>query len=145
MVVNHPPGVADGTRRAPLTGPLVRTEAPEELLRCAHRHLAVAATQLARAGRFSPEESARYALAAARFRALTERPWDDGGRWRALAPFVTAISGAPVAVADLFASACLHRRVVPPARSIDPELVDEAKELLRGLRWQVPPLDAGPA
>lgn len=143
MVMRDRLGAAEGAPCATPAGQVVLADASEELLRCAHRHLAVAATQLAQSGRFWPEESARYALAAARFRALTERPWGADGCWRALAPFVSTASGTRVAVAELFAAACLRYRVTPPPRSIDRELVDEGKELLRGLRWHVPPLGEG--
>jgi hypothetical protein len=139
MVVRDLHGPGEAARPA---GPIVLADESEDLMRCAYRHLAVAATQLARGDACWPEESARYALAAARFRALTEQAWTAGAsRWREAAPFVTAVSGAPVPVADLFASAVLRRRTDPPARSIDPELVNDAKDLLRGLSWQVPPLD----
>lgn len=118
---------------------------PDELLRCAHRHLAVAATQLASAGGCPADQSARYALAAARFRALTEQPWGTVSRSRGAAPFVRTLDDNPVPVADLFASACLRHRVEPRLRSIDRALVEEAKDLLRGLSWHVPALGDDPA
>lgn len=115
----------------------------EELVRCAHRHRAIAATQLVGAESCPAEQHARYTLAADRFRALTERPWGVGGRcWEAV-PFVASVDGGRIALAELFASACLRHRVEPPLRAIDPDLVEEAKDLLRGLRWDVPPPGAG--
>lgn len=141
--MRDPLGPGDGADCAIAAGSILLTEEPEELLRCAYRHLAVAATQLARDGAVSPEEAERYAQAAARFRALTEQPWGVSNGLRQAAPFVITAAGPSVSVADLFASACIRARVSPPPRSIDPTLVDEAKDLLRGLNWQVLPIPNG--
>jgi len=141
--MTDPPGRGDCADGAVCASPILLNEKPEELLRCAYRHLAVAATQLAAGETIGPAEAERYAQAAARFRALTEQPWGVSNGLREAAPFVVTVAGASVSVADLFASACIRARVSPPPRSIDPALVDEAKDLLRGLSWQVLPLQNG--
>ena len=95
-----------------------------------------------RAEGLAPEDAARYAALAARFRALVEREGD----LRKLVPLATPIaetdSGATIAVADLLIDRCPREPFHLPLRSIDPELVHEACELLRAHPWRLPDLPA---
>ena len=143
MVARDGPVRGIDARCAERDGSIRGSAESEEVLRCAHRHLAIAAMQLAGMESCPAVQRARYTLAAARFRALTERPWGIGGRCWDAVPFVTSVDGGRIALAELFASACLRHRVDPPLRAVDPDLVQEAKDLLRGLRWDVPSLSDG--
>ena len=89
------------------------------------RHLAVAAGELALGPGLAPEEAARYAGAEARFRALA-------------APEVPIAAGRSVRLTDLVGGPWVRRtrRLVAP--HVDRELVDQAKDLLRGLAWGLP-------
>jgi hypothetical protein len=106
---------------------------------CAARHLAVAAFELAHDPALPPEESHRFSLAESRFRALTDHDGTGLDRHRPdTTPFVRLEDGTAVPVTELLVTACQHTRFRLPARSIDHDLVHEAKELLCGLRWLLP-------
>lgn len=107
--------------------------------RCAARHLAVASFELAHDPGLSPDDSRRFSMAESRFRALTDLDGTGLDRQRPDAtPFVRLADGTPVPVTELLVSACQQTRFRIPYRSIDHDLVHEAKELLCGLRWHLP-------
>lgn len=113
---------------------MVHSDATDSLIRCAYRHLAIAAAQLAQAEALAIEVPRRYAAAAAIFRDLSEQACPESGA----APFVMTASGLRIGVADLFATAYLHSGARITHKRIDQELVNEAVELLSGLKWTVP-------
>jgi hypothetical protein len=105
----------------------------------------VAASELARDPAIPRERADRYALAESRFRALTD--FDGiglGGTATARGPGIQLPDGGWVLLTDLLVGACQSFRIRLPHRSIDPELVFVAKELLAGLRWGHPDLLAAP-
>ena len=118
--------------------PQGRQEFPGPLLRSINRHLAVAATQLARADGVSDEEAARYTAAGARFRALVELDGNLRSHIALPIPVAETAAGEAVTLPDLLADLCRREQVQPPLRSIDPELVHQAKQLLCGVLWRVP-------
>jgi hypothetical protein len=102
------------------------------------RHLAVALTELARSPNISREAAARFAAAETRFRAILQTH-DDIRQSSALSyPSVRLMSGASVSLVDLFSDACRCQCQRLSLGSIDPDLIDAAKELLCGLSWDLP-------
>ena len=107
-------------------------------LRCAARHLAIAALELARAPEVAPAHAARFAAAEAQFRVQAEdsgiredlRSWE----W----PRIVVGPGEQVGLTILFASTIRRDHLWLLNRAIDRELVHGAKELLCALRWHLP-------
>ncbi len=99
---------------------------------CLLHHLVVAAEELALDGQLGAE-SVRYVLLAARLRDMASHPEWDGDQ-----PAIAVGSGSPQTLVGLLAEAWCGRRRRFPVQGIDPELLDAAGELLRGLAWEVP-------
>jgi hypothetical protein len=116
-------------------------EVSANVRRSINRHLAVAATQLAGAEGISPEDAARYAVAGARFRALIELEGGVRSRAPLASPVVESDSGDLVSLVDLLIDICQRDQLHLPLRSIESELVHEAKQLLSALSWRVPDQD----
>ena len=105
---------------------------------CALRHLAVASTRLARQEDISREDAARYAAAEARFRSMLE-PSEGFRPWNGLTcPAVETEAGEAVSLADLLIGACRKYQRGFPSWSIDPALVEAARDLLCSLQWTLP-------
>jgi hypothetical protein len=105
---------------------------------CALRHLAVAATRLARQEDLGRKDAARFAAAAARFRSLLATSGDIRGRPGPVGPVVETEAAGPVSLAALFIEACRRDRARFPTSAIDPDLVEAARELLCSLNWSLP-------
>jgi hypothetical protein len=115
-----------------------REEVTDERLRAAVRHLTVAASQLARDPSLPPEVAARFAAAETRFRS---RAFDRGVLDREVdrpEPVVRLDDDTMVTLSRLFASLCRRDRWLLPIRSIEPDLICAARELLTGLDWFFP-------
>ena len=117
---------------------LHRTEEMADELHCAARHLAVAASQLSRDGRLPGDVAARFAAAETLFRSQATHPGVLNRGAIQPGPVVMLADGAMVAMNVLFANLCQRDRLWLPKRSIDPDLVLDAKELLTGLEWSLP-------
>jgi hypothetical protein len=137
-IVNHrAPWPADGW----IPDALLAIGAMEDLaheVRCAARHLAVAASQMARGGSLSRAAAIRYTSAEAWFRSQAANYEGLRGRPTPSGPVLRLADGATVSLTILFAGVCHRDRWWVPNRSIDPDLVHAAKELLCGLRWFLP-------
>ncbi len=107
-------------------------------LHCAVRHLAVAATELARAEGLPRDAVERFAAAEALFRAQSAHLWGVSPQPVVAGPSVRLSNEETVPLTVLFADICRYERSWLPHRSIDPELVHGAKEILRGLAWDLP-------
>ncbi len=99
---------------------------------CLLHHLVVAAEELAGDGRLAAE-SVRYVMLAARLRDMATHP-----EWEVEPPSIAAGSAPPQSLVNLLAEAWSRRLGRLPVQGIEPELRDAARELLRGLAWEVP-------
>ncbi len=128
----------DGDTRS-LSDICMEKERAEYAIRCAARHLVVAAVELARDPDLPHARAARFSLAESKFRALTDFDGISNGSVAGVAaPSVRLPDGSTIAVTDLLVGACQLFRFRLPPRSIDSELVHAAKELLSGLDWRFP-------
>lgn len=118
-----------------------RRDLPDDGLRCVHRHFAAAAAHLARSEGCTPEQSARYAAASARFRTLIEAGEGLRGHPSQDGPEVPTGDGGAVSLVTIFLDACRRYRLTLPPRSLDPGLIHEATTLLSGLPWRLPERD----
>lgn len=112
---------------------------------CVAKHLVVAASQLTRDDGLKPEEVVRLARAEAHFRALAsacEGVLAVETRPIPPTPAVRIDAETYVPLALLLAGVYERTRWWVTSCSIDAELVAGAKELLRGLKWDLPD-DAG--
>jgi len=110
-------------------------EVADELQNAAVRHLAVAASQLARDPSVPRDDAARFAAAEARFRSgAIERGVLERQEVRS-EPVVRLDETSTIALSRLFASLCRRDRWLLPKRSIEPDLILAARELLTGLNW----------
>jgi hypothetical protein len=99
---------------------------------CLLHHLVVAAEELAGDGRLT-DESVRYVMLAARLRDMASHPdWDIDQ------PSIAVGSGPSQSLVGLLAEVWGRRRGRFPVQGIEPELLEAAGELLRGLAWEVP-------
>jgi len=114
-------------------------------LRSVHRHFAAAAAHLARSEGCTPERSARYAAASARFRTLIEAGEGLRGPSFQKGPVVPTGDGGAVPIVTIFLEACRRYRLTLPPRSLDPGLIHEATTLLSGLPWRLPDRENGEA
>ena len=110
--------------------------APHELPDGTIRHLAVAASELAREAGLSAGDRARYAGVEAHFRDLTDAP--RSGSIPAAAPVVQSVGGQARRLTDLVGGPLARKTRGFPPRQIDRRLVEEVKDLLRGLAWTLP-------
>jgi hypothetical protein len=117
---------------------LHRTEEMADEVRCAARHLAVAASQLSRDECLPRDVAARFAAAETRFRSQATNPGVLNRGTVQPGPVVSLSDGATASMSVLFASLCHRDRWWLPKRSIDPDLILAAKELLTGLEWYLP-------
>jgi len=124
-----------------------RTEERDDELRCAVRHLAVAALQLARDAGVSADAAARYAAIESLFRTQAARPGVLQAGPVQPVPFVRLENGGTVSLVTLFIDLCRRNRWQLSKRSIDPNLVLAAREILSGLDWHLPdaPEPPGPS
>jgi hypothetical protein len=99
---------------------------------CLLHHLVVAAEELAGDGRLA-DESVRYVVLAARLRDMASHP-----EWDVDQPSIAAGSAPSQSLVGLLAEAWGRRRGRFPVQGIEPELCEAARELLRGLAWEVP-------
>jgi hypothetical protein len=99
---------------------------------CLLHHLVVAAEEIAGDGQLG-DESVRYVMLAARLRDMASHP-----EWDIDQPSIAIGSGSSQTLVGLLAEAWGRRRGRFPVQGIEPELLDAAGELLRGLAWDVP-------
>jgi len=112
-----------------------------EVIRCCAKHLAVAATDLARDARTSPREAARLTAAGAQFRSLAssfEGVLAPGERPPLPTPAVPLDDETSSPLVILLANVYVRERWWLNNGSIVPELVAGARELLSGLKWHLP-------
>lgn len=109
-----------------------------EVLRSIHRHFAAASAQLARQEGLAAEQSAKYGAASAFFRSLIESNEGIQARSFRAGPLVEDGKGGSTLLVTLLIEACQSYGLALPLRSIDPDLLLEAKSLLSGLVWRLP-------
>lgn len=104
------------------------------------RHLAIAAGRMARNQERPGGLSRPLHEAEARFRVLADFPPFAEGYVAALAaqPVVLLADGTATFLSDLLGDAWLRDQWQVPHRTIDPELIEAAEQLLRGLAWTLP-------
>ncbi len=107
-------------------------------MECALRHLAVAATRLARQEDLGGRNAARYAAVEARLRSLLATNGDIRGHPGPAGPVVATETAGSVPLAALLVGACQGGRGRLRPSAIDPDLVEAARELLCGLNWSLP-------
>lgn len=109
-----------------------------DVLRSIHRHFAAASAQLARLEGLPAGSSARYAAASALFRSRIESTEGIQARSFRAGPVVDNGTGGSTPLVMLLIDACQSFGLALPLRSIDPDLLLEAKSLLSGLIWRLP-------
>lgn len=110
-------------------------------IKCCAKHLAVAATDLARDARTAPRLASRLPAAEAQFRALAssfEGLLPVGLRTPIPSPVVPIDDETTVPLVVLLADIYVRERWWLTNGSVVPELVAGARELLCGLRWVLP-------
>lgn len=108
---------------------------------CVIRHLAYAAGDLAGEPGLKPAVRDRYRAAEAKFRSLADAEWNDDGRIvldSVTPPSVQTGLGTVIPVAELLIRAWERHGRPFPSRTIDPDMVEAARQLLQELLWQVP-------
>jgi hypothetical protein len=127
-----------GVRVSEFLVPLATRDGWSEAFRCAVRHLAVAASQLARDEKLPRDAVERFAAAEALFRAQSSDLGGISPQPIVPGPLLRLSGEETISLTALFANICQHDRSWLPHRSIDPELVHGAREILCALKWLLP-------
>lgn len=128
---------ADTTEWTRSASPALPQWSVAEELRCAARHLAVAASELVRDPALRRDVAARHAVAEAIYREQADCS-GGGCSCESEGPAVRSPDGRQVSVLELLVSAIRRYGPPLPLRSIDREVVHGAKELLLAFEWSLP-------
>ncbi len=112
-----------------------------EVIGCCAKHLAVAATDLARDPKTAPRQAARLSAAGAQFRSLAssfEGLLPSGSRPPLPSPSVPLDDETSIPLVVLLANVYVRERWWLTNGSVVPELVAGARDLLCGLKWVLP-------
>jgi len=119
-----------------------RAELPRGKVPCVIRHLAYAAGELARSAGREGMHTSRFHDAEAALRSLADGEWSrHGARPEEIldrVPVVSAVPGSVVSLVELLAFAWERDGRRFPDRTIHPEMVEAARQLLQELAWTLP-------